>query len=121
MKCLIIFVLMKFQGRKIYVKIIAIITLAVFSLAVTPWSIFHHHEAPVPTEKNCNHSVHVKLSTSDCLVCHVHFEKNFIGNLYDYIVHLKVELIKYIFPIFDSFFSEPVGTSLRAPPMIVLH
>lgn len=98
-------------------QLLAVIILAIFSLAITPWSILHHHEEVVVAhEKNCTHNVHVKTSEEHCLVCKVHFEKNYSTDLYTYLLHLPQELIKRIFPLLDSSFTEVIATSLRGPP-----
>ncbi len=90
--------------------------LVVFALAITPWAIFHHHEAPVATETNCGHTVHFKSSVPDCLVCQVHFEKNYtaaalVFKVFEHAVFLDRAFILEGIPLIT-----PVFCKQRGPP-----
>lgn len=104
------------KRKELFKKFLACVILAIFSLAITPWSALHHHERNVPTEKNCGHAVHVKTSAESCLICKAHFEKNYTTTLQFYAVHLKIELIRRIFLPINNTFIEQISTSLRGPP-----
>lgn len=101
-------------------RLLVLILLAIFSMAITPWSALHHHEKHTTVvEKNCTHNVHVKIADEPCLICKAHFEKNFTVDLYNYIIHLKTELIKLVFPLLGNSFTEIIASCLRGPPSIV--
>ena len=109
------------QAKKIlfFKRLSAIFILGVFILAITPWSTLHHHERHANViEKDWSHTVHVKVSEDSCLICKAHFEKNFTSNFYNYIIHLKTELIKKAFPLIGISFTEIIATCLRGPPSL---
>lgn len=111
------FVAMHTNKRKLFTRLLAIVILAVFAMAITPWSAIHHHDNTVAVEKNCTHKIHVKTASDNCLICKAHFEKNYTADFYNYIVHLKIELIKRIFPVISGSFTEVIATCLRGPPI----
>lgn len=91
----------------------------VFSLAITPWSAFHHHQNVVTTvEKNCTHKLHVKAEQDHCLICKVHFEKNYIVSVSSFVTYLASNLLERNNPILISSYSELISTSLRGPPQL---
>lgn len=109
---------MRAKKRHLLKKISAAVILAIFSLAITPWSALHQHEDSTTIhEKNCTHSVHVKNSSENCLVCKAHFEKNYTTDFYNYLVHLKIEFIKRIFPSISGSFTQIIASCLRGPPI----
>ncbi len=98
-------------------QLLALAILAIFSLAITPWSALHQHNEHVEiVEKNCTHKVHVKASAEHCLVCKAHFEKNYTADFYNYSIHLKVQLVKRIFQVIGGSYTELISTQLRGPP-----
>ncbi len=107
------------QAKKIifFKRLSAILFLGVFILAITPWSALHQHERHAQVvEKDCSHTVHVKVSEESCLICKAHFEKNFTSDFFNYIIHFKTELIKRAFPLIGNSFTELISTCLRGPP-----
>lgn len=91
----------------------------VFSLAITPWSIFHHHhEAKVLVEKNCTHHFHIKTSAETCLVCKAHFEKDYTVSSNLQIVYLESIQLHSVIEKVESSYTALISTSLRGPPAI---
>lgn len=91
----------------------------VFSLAITPWSSFHHHQNVVTTvEKNCTHKLHVKAEQDHCLICKAHFEKNYTVSVSSHSTYLTSQLLEKNSPIVASSYSELISTSLRGPPQL---
>lgn len=109
---------MQVKKRHFLKQFLAIVILAIFSLAITPWSVLHHHETTLVHEKNCTHTVHVKTSSESCLICKAHFEKDYTSDFYTYLVHLKTEFIKRMFPFVAGSFTEIIATCLRGPPSL---
>jgi len=108
---------MQAKKQHFFKQAFALVILAIFSLAITPWSALHHHEQEITVvEKNCTHKVHVKTSAEDCLICKAHFEKNYVSALHDYVVYLKANLVEHIFPLVGNSFTEIIASCLRGPP-----
>lgn len=98
-------------------QIFAVVILAVFSLAITPWSALHHHEEiTIVKEKNCTHTVHVHTSSENCLVCKAHFEKNFVSDIQNYIVYLKANIVENTVSLVGNSFTSIIASCLRGPP-----
>ena len=111
------FVTMKAKKTHFFKQLLATLILGIFCLAITPWNALHHHDGHIDAhEKNCTHTVHVKVADDHCLICKAHFEKNYTSDFYNYIIHFKTELIKRIFPLIGSSFTEVIATCLRGPP-----
>ncbi|WAC41989.1 hypothetical protein [Pedobacter sp. SL55] len=95
----------------------AVVILAIFSLAITPWGALHHHESEtIVHEKNCTHTVHVKTSAETCLICKAHFEKNFTADFQNYLIYLKSNPVKPVYPLVGNSFTEVIASCLRGPP-----
>lgn len=110
---------MKAKKHNFLRQLFATLILGIFCLAITPWSALHHHERHTDAhEKNCTHTVHVKVADDHCLICEAHFEKNYTTDFYNYIIHFKTELIKRVFPIIGSSFTEVITACLRGPPSL---
>jgi len=92
--------------------------LGIFSLAITPWAAFHHHDEVVQTtaEKNCTHKFHVKTQKETCLICAAHFEKHYTVAKSSFVIYLFGKLITAEHPMVSSSFTELISTSLRGPP-----
>ncbi|MEJ5993568.1 hypothetical protein WG904_03980 [Pedobacter sp. Du54] len=90
----------------------------VFSLAITPWSAFHHHaivqEGPV--EKHCTHKLHLKTAQENCFICKAHFEKNYTVSDLLAISYLESALVKRVVLAPSSSYTPLISTSLRGPP-----
>jgi hypothetical protein len=98
-------------------QFLALAILAIFSLAITPWSALHQHNEHIEVvEENCTHKVHVKASAEHCLVCKAHFEKSYTTEIYNYVIHLKVQLVKRIFQAISGSYTALISTQLRGPP-----
>jgi hypothetical protein len=93
--------------------------LGVFSLAITPWAVLHHHQEvhQLTAEKNCTHKFHVKTQRETCVICAVHFEKNYTTSSVSFVVYLSSKLLTKHFPIIGSSFVKLIATSLRGPPL----
>mgnify|MGYP003587728219 CR=1 FL=1 len=108
---------MQAKKRHFLKQISAIVILAIFSLAITPWSALHHHEETTTVhEKNCTHTVHVKTSSENCLVCKAHFEKNFVSDFHNYVVYLKANIVENVFSLVGNPFTDIIASCLRGPP-----
>lgn len=99
-------------------RILGIVMLWVFSLAITPWSALHHHEEIITaaSEKNCTHKVHVKTQQETCLICAAHFEKNYTVAKFSFITYLSSKLLTKDKDMVSSSYVELIATSLRGPP-----
>ncbi|MDQ8003791.1 MAG: hypothetical protein REI64_03260 [Pedobacter sp.] len=108
---------MQAKKRHFLKQISAVVILAIFSLAITPWGALHHHEENIPVhEKNCTHTVHVKTSSENCLVCKAHFEKNFVSDIQNYIVYLKANIVENTVSLVGNSFTSIIASCLRGPP-----
>lgn len=94
--------------------------LGVFAIAIAPWGILHHHEriATITAEENCSHKLHVKTQQDTCVICAVHFEKNYTTAVASYRVYLGSILVTKLNPIIGSAFTALISTSLRGPPSL---
>lgn len=93
--------------------------LVVFAIALTPWSILHHHKE-IPTsqqETNCHHVSHVKAHADNCFICHAGFEKNYVQAHNIYRVFLSVKIFGIAVPVLKNTYVELKHTSLRGPPL----
>ncbi len=110
---------MRAKKRHFLKQFSAVVILAIFSLAITPWGALHHHESEsIVHEKNCTHTVHVKTTTEHCLICKAHFEKNFTADFKTYLVYLKSNRVKAIYPLVGNSFTEVIASCLRGPPSV---
>ena len=93
--------------------------LLVFAIALTPWSVLHHHpETLIPKkEVNCHHVTHVASHGDTCLICNASFEKNYLQVHHVYRIFLSVTILSGKDPVLKSSYSELLGTSLRGPPL----
>lgn len=108
---------MQAKNRHFIKQILSVVILSIFSLAITPWGALHHHESEtIVHEKNCTHTVHVKTSTENCLVCKAHFEKNFVADFHNYVVYLKANIVENVFSLAGNSFTEIIASCLRGPP-----
>ncbi|WP_162618543.1 hypothetical protein [Pedobacter yulinensis] len=102
--------------RKHITRIAATCLLAVFSVLVFPWSLTHRHAEISSAEKNCRHKAHVELQADNCVLCHVHFEKNFtLSRPSDWII----SVIKFDYtepPLSRERYTRIKATCLRGPP-----
>lgn len=92
----------------------------VFSLAITPWSVLHHHKevASINAEKHCTHKFHVKTTEDTCLICKAHFEKNYTVATTSHVTYLTSKLLAKNHPIVTSSYVALISTSLRGPPVL---
>ena len=107
------------KRRENIVRTLTLILLWVFSLAITPWSIFHHHhEVKVVVEKNCTHHFHIKTSAETCLICKAHFEKDY--TVASVLPTVYMQSIKLGTPVerVENSYTALISTSLRGPPTI---
>jgi hypothetical protein len=100
-------------------RILTLVMLWVFSLAITPWSALHHHEDVTVSvvEKNCTHKLHLKTEKNNCLICKAHFEKNYTVFVSSHITYLTSKLLAKNNPITTGSYSELIFTALRGPPV----
>ena len=108
---------MQAKKRHFLKQFSAVIILAIFSLAITPWGALHHHESEtIVHEKHCTHTVHVKTSSETCLICKAHFEKNFTVGFQNQLVYLKASPIQTNYPLVGNSFTDIIASCLRGPP-----
>jgi len=100
-------------------RVLTLLMLWVFSLAITPWSALHNHEEvhAVVAEKNCTHKFHVKTQQDTCLICKAHFEKNYTLTATTFSTHLDSKLSPQPYSIVTGTYTELIATSLRGPPV----
>jgi hypothetical protein len=92
--------------------------LLIFCLAITPWSVFHHHQpvAQIVPEKHCTHHVHVQAQKDNCLICTAHFEKSYFPKGDSFVTYLHSKAIIKNMAIVKSAYAVLISTSLRGPP-----
>jgi len=100
-------------------RVLTIVLLWVFSLAITPWSSLHQHEELKASvvEKHCTHKLHLKTEQDTCLICKAHFEKNYTVTKANFITYLESRLMSTPITIVSSSYAELISTSLRGPPV----
>ncbi|MES2417871.1 MAG: hypothetical protein V4541_06760 [Bacteroidota bacterium] len=111
------------RKRQYIQRVLTIAMLGVFSLAIIPWSILHHHEQVANTapEQHCTHKLHLKTQRDTCLICAVHFEKNYTITDSSFVVYLTSKLMAKNNPIVTSSYTRLITASLRGPPTFSLH
>ncbi|MCX2573475.1 hypothetical protein [Pedobacter sandarakinus] len=89
-----------------------------FAIALTPWSVLHHHqEIPVSKKEiNCHHVSHVQAQGDTCLICKASFEKNFVQIHHIYRIFLAAKIFNPKQPLLKSNYVNLLRTSLRGPP-----
>ena len=108
------------KNRQHITRLLSALMLMVFSMASTPWNLLHHHaDAPhIVAEKHCTHSFHIKAQKEECLICTVHFEKNFLPASVSFQTFFSSkQIIKNDFKITFGYVAL-ISTSLRGPPAI---
>jgi len=92
--------------------------LITFAIALTPWSVLHHHnEVPIPKkEVNCHHVSHVESHGDTCLICSASFEKNYVQTHHVYCIFLSAKIFNQKELVLTSSYVELLHTSLRGPP-----
>ena len=114
---MITFVALKKHAKHIK-HLLSVFLLVVFAIALTPWSILHHHEIPiVKKETNCHHVSHVESHTDTCLICHAGFEKNYVQAHNIYKIYLSIKIFGQVEPALKSAYVQLKHTSLRGPPI----
>jgi hypothetical protein len=113
---------LKLKKKHLHIhRVLSILLLWVFAIALTPFSAFHdhHHAEPkcVAHEKACTHKVHVSNHAEECLICAAHFEKNYIATAYHFEVYLVNKPATPYYPTVSGFYTELVGLALRGPPV----
>ncbi|MBC7419026.1 MAG: hypothetical protein H7325_12850 [Pedobacter sp.] len=94
--------------------------LAVFAIALTPWSVLHHHQVvpEPPKEAHCTHLSHVQAHAADCLICKANFTKHYTSTHHIYKIFLSVKIFCPAEPVFPSSYTKLIQTSLRGPPVV---
>jgi hypothetical protein len=101
-------------------KYLSVIMLVVFAIALTPWSVLHHHEEiPIKKEVNCKHLTHVEAHGDNCLICNASFEKNYVQVHHIYRIFLSARIFNRTEPTLKSAYVALKRTSLRGPPAVV--
>ncbi|WP_316837496.1 hypothetical protein [Pedobacter nutrimenti] len=100
-------------------RILSVLMLMVFSIALTPWSALHDHEDEVhlTQEKNCTHKLHISSHSETCLICAAHFEKDFVATTSHFQVFLTLKSLSKTDPLISSSYTELIDSSLRGPPV----
>ncbi|WP_320462494.1 hypothetical protein [Pedobacter sp. CFBP9032] len=90
-----------------------------FAIALTPWSVLHHHQKiPIPKkEVNCHHVTHVEAHGDTCLICNASFEKNYVQTHNVYRIFLSVTISSQKESTLKSSYAKLLSTSLRGPPL----
>ncbi|AZI24568.1 hypothetical protein EA772_04115 [Pedobacter sp. G11] len=101
-------------------KYLSAFMLIVFAIALTPWSVLHHHqEIPIPKKEiHCHHVSHVQSHGDTCLICSASFEKDYVQVHHIYRIFLSAKLISPKQTILKSSYVELLSTGLRGPPMV---
>jgi hypothetical protein len=104
-------------------RILAAVLLMVFTIALTPFNLFHHHhEAPeqkcyADGQTKCVHKEHLQNHADNCLICAAHFEKNYTV---DYAYHWFFSTERPFtrtYKLLSGSYVELIGSSLRGPPL----
>mgnify|MGYP003515584643 CR=1 FL=1 len=103
-------------------KILAALMLLVFAIALTPWSMLHHHPQAevvhVEKEEHCTHKLHLSKHVDNCLVCAAHFIKDFVNVTATFQIFLQLRATVKEIPTLSSSYAALRSTSLRGPPFV---
>src|SRR5690606_15721850 len=101
--------------------VLSIVLLMVFAIAITPLSIFHHHDEKVPVcvanKKSCGHEYHIHQHIEKCLICAAHFEKNYTGDEHRIQTYLIYKPVSVIFASTSGTYADLISSALRGPPL----
>ena len=106
--------------RKYISRLLSVLLLMVFSIALTPWNALHHHPEVVihqEVEKSCTHELHLSSHVEHCLVCEAHFVKDFINVTATFQVFITSATRVEAYPSLGNSYAELIQTSLRGPPV----
>lgn len=118
---------LKLRKKALHIqKVISVVLLMVFAIALTPFSVLHHHEeAPACSEdtslshvKACGHKFHVTTHEDHCLVCEAHFEKNYTTAATHFDVYLVYKPVAKYDRTTSASYTQLIGTALRGPPAV---
>jgi len=94
----------------------------VFTVALTPFGAFHHHES-VPecsgSHVKCAHKEHLKNHSENCLICAAHFEKNYTKVQFAFRFYLLNKPVLNSYSILAGNYVDLIGSSLRGPPPVL--
>ncbi|WP_133575420.1 hypothetical protein [Pedobacter metabolipauper] len=102
-------------------KFLAISLLLVFAIALTPFSAFHHHNDEPKCAKEgytCTHKSHIGNHAEKCLVCAMHFEKNYTYSSYHYQLFEQLSHNTIGTAAVSGTYSELISLALRGPPVV---
>nr|WP_162988717.1 hypothetical protein [Pedobacter schmidteae] len=102
-------------------RILSVLLLWVFAIALTPFSAFHHHDHHevkcTSHDKACTHKLHVGTQTEHCLVCEAHFEKNYTTAHHHFLVYRVSKPVAKFYAEVSSSYTRLINLSLRGPPV----
>lgn len=109
------------KNRRLHInRIISLLLLCVFAIALTPWSSLHHHEEQheycSKDGRLCMHKVHVGSEQHNCLICSAHFTKDILTQAATFQVSLNSVRVVNNFTLVSSTYVALIRTSLRGPP-----
>jgi len=112
------------RERHLYIhRILSILLLWVFTIALTPFGALHHHDHDhdhepkcVTKEKTCTHKLHVSSQTEHCLICKAHFEKNYITTKQYVQVYTVSKPVTRVYHITSGSYIKLIDLALRGPP-----
>ncbi|WP_432709574.1 hypothetical protein [Pedobacter sp.] len=109
--------------RKYLNRLLSVLLLLVFSIALTPWSALHHHPRVVEhheVENSCTHELHLSNHVDTCLICKAHFVKDFVNVTATLQVFITTTTRIIVSPSLRSSYTALVHTSLRGPPLAAI-
>lgn len=122
---------MEKRGLHIH-RILSVLLLLVFTIALTPFGAFHHHEhdhehhghhdhgqtSCSANKKDCGHKLHIGTKTEHCLICEAHFEKNYTTTKTHFHAYVDSKPIQKFYDEVSSSYTRLISRSLRGPPVV---
>ena len=102
-------------------RFLSVVLLMVFAITLTPFSAFHNHDEAATTcvEKgeSCSHQFHIHAHSEKCLICTIHFEKNYDHVQVQYTLYNEIGVVIKPFPAVSGNFTKLISLGLRGPPV----
>jgi hypothetical protein len=113
------------EKRRLYIhRVISVLLLWVFAIALTPFGVFHHHDHHTHehtcslNSKNCGHKLHVTTQTDHCLICEAHFEKNYTTSKAYFRIYLISKPVQKFYGEVSNSYTRLINLALRGPPVV---